>query len=316
MRKIMYALLAVLLMTQSGCQKDPLEDILEGNWNNERNILSIKFENQVGNAEVVRIDNETGTVNLAINVDAIPNLSNIILKEMVLSYGAKATVKEGESINFENADNSSIIKVTSPTGKTRDYKVVVSSFRESLVGTYNIDNLVLFGGTGPEWWGGEVLALTDKPWLWSANDGPATELDNTLVFEMTGITETGNTYGTVTNNPGPDGKYSDFIFMGNPQTDVNNFYRKIPIDKGTWSRNYTLGTITFTFADGTTSTGTLEGPGKEEWYFDNDNYHSKTIVNNAFAFNLNGTDDWDNIYSDYDKFVKKPIRYWIDVTKQ
>lgn len=312
MKKIIYALLAVIIITQSGCQKDPLEDIEEGNWNNERNILNIKFENQVGNAEVIRIDNETGIINLAINVDAVPNLSNIVLKEMVLSYGAKATVKEGESLNFENAANSAEITVTSPTGKSRDYKVVASSFRESLIGTYNITNLVLYGGTGPEYGGAAVLALTSKPWIWPANDGPDKELDNTLVFEMTGITEVGNTYGTVINNVGADGKYANFIYIGTPQTDVNNFYRKIPTGEGTWSRDYSSGTITFTFADGTKTIGTFEDAGTE----DLGNGKTKTIANNAFAFNLNGTDAWDKIYSDYDKFVKKPRRYWIEVIKQ
>jgi hypothetical protein len=231
---------------------------------------------------------------------------------MVLSYGAKATVKEGESVNFENADHSTVIAVTSPTGKTREYKVVASSFRESLVGTFDIDNLILYAGTGPEYGGGAVLALTSKPWVWSTIDGPDKELDNTLIFEMTGITETGNTYGTVTNNSGADGKSANFIYVGTPQTDVNNFYRKIPIGKGTWSRDYTLGTVTFTFADGTKSTGTFESAGKEDLGYGT----TKTIANNAFAFNLSGTDAWDKIYSDYDKFVKKPRRYWIDVTKQ
>ncbi|MEZ7497148.1 MULTISPECIES: hypothetical protein [Flavobacterium] len=312
MKKILYALLAVIVMTQSGCQKDPLEDIVDGNWNNERNILSIKFENQVGDAKVLRTDDETGIINLAINVDAVPNLSNIVLKEMVLSYGAKATVKTGESLNFENAENSAEITVTSPTGKSREYKVVASSFRESLVGTYDIDNLVIYGGTGPEYGGAAVLDLTSKPWIWPSNDGPEKELDNTLVFEMTGITETGNTYGTVTNNAGTDGKYANFLYVGTPQTDVNNFYRKIPKGEGTWSRDYTTGTITFNFADGTKSIGTFENAGKE----DLGNGKTKNIANNAFAFNLNGIDAWDKIYSDYDKFVKKPRRYWIEVTKQ
>lgn len=312
MKKIIYALLAVIIITQSGCQKDPLEDIEEGNWNNERNILSIKFENQVGNAEITRIDNETGIINLAINVDAVPNLSNIVLKEMVLSYGAKATVKEGESVNFENAENSVEITVTSPTGKSRDYKVVASSFRESLIGTYNITNLVLYGGTGPEYGGAAVLALTSKPWIWSTTAGPDKELDNQLVFEMTGITEDGNTYGKVTNTAGADGKYADFIYIGTPQTDVKNFYRQIPTGEGKWSRNYATGTITFTFADGTTRVGTFERAGIENL----GNGKTKTIANNAFAFNLNGTDDWSKIYTDYDKFVKKPRRFWIDVTKQ
>jgi hypothetical protein len=312
MKKIIYVLLVAIALTQSGCQSDPLEDIEKGNWNNERNVLNIKFENQVGNAEVVRIDDETGIINLAINVDAVPDLSHIVIEELVLSYNGKSSVKEGEALNFENANNSAPLTITSPTGKSRTYTVTASSFRESLVGTYDIDNLVIYGGTGPEYGGGAVLAMTDKPWIWSTTDGPDKELDNQLVFEMTGITAEGNTFGTVKNNAGPDDKYANFIYVGNPVTDVNNFYRQIPTKDGKWLRNYANGTITFTFADGTTKVGTFENAGTENL----GNGNSKTIAHNAFAFNLNGTDDWGSIYSDYDKFVKKPRRYWIDVTKQ
>jgi len=312
MKKIIYVLFAAMALMQTSCQNDPLEDIDKGNWNNERNVLEIKFENQVGNAQVVRVDDQTGTINLAINVDAVPNLSNIVIKEIVLSYGAKSSVKEGEALNFQNAQNSAELTVTSPTGKSRKYIVTASSFRETLVGTYDIDNLIVYGGTGPEYGGGAVLAMTDKPWIWSATEGPDKELDNQLIFEMTGITEEGNTYGKFTNTAGPDGKYADFVYIGTPVTDVKKFYRQIPKGEGKWLRNYATGTITFTFADGTTKVGTFENAGTENL----GNGKTKTITNNAFAFNLNGTDDWDKIYTDYDKFVKKPRRFWIDLTKK
>lgn len=312
MKKIIYVLCIAAALAQTSCQSDPLEDIEKGDWNNERNVLDIKFENQVGNAQIIRVDDQTGTINLAINVDAVPNLSHIVIKELVLSYGANSSVTEGEALNFENAQNSASLTVTSPTGKSRNYTVVASSFRESLIGTYDIDNLIVYGGTGPEYGGGAVLAMTDKPWIWSTTNGPDKELDNQLIFEMEGITEDGNTYGKVTNTSGADGQYADFIYVGNPQTDVKNFYRQIPTGEGKWLRNYAAGTITFTFADGTTKVGTFENAGTE----DLGNGKTKTITNNAFAFNLNGTDDWTNIYSDYDKFVKKPRRFWIDVTKK
>jgi hypothetical protein len=312
MKKIIYVLFVIVALTQSGCQNDPLEEIEAGNWNNERNVLEIKFENQVGKAVVTRVDDESGTINLAINVDAVPNLSHIVVQDLVLSYNAESSVKEGEALNFENAQKSSIITITSPTGKSRVYTVTASSFKETLIGTYDIDNLVVYGGTGPEYGGGAVMALTDKPWIWSSTDGPDKELDNQLVFKMTGITDDGNTFGTVTNKSGVDGKYANFIYMGNPQTDVNKFYRQIPTGEGTWLRNYTTGTVTFTFADGATKIGTFERAGVEAL----GNGKTKTITNNAFAFNLNGTDDWGSIYSDYDKFVKKPRRFWIDVTKK
>lgn len=312
MRKLSYIVILLMVFGQVACQKDPLSEIEDGSWNNERSIESIKFENQVGQAEITRIDGTTGEVDIAINVDAVPDLSNIKLQELVLSYDATASVKEGDALNFENASNSVTITVTSPTGKSRDYTVVASSFSEDIVGTYKVNSLTLYGGTGPEYGGGAVLKLTDKPWAWPETGGPAAELDNTLTFEMTGITEEGNTYGTVTNAAGEDGMYADFTYVLDPETDVNHFYRKIPEGEGEWLRNYKTGTITFTFADGHTTTGTFESSGTE----DLGNNLSMTISNKAFAFDLNGTDDWDNIYSDYDKFVKRPRRFWIEVEMQ
>lgn len=297
-------------MTYS-CQVDPWEDIESGDWNNERSVLSIKFQNQVGQPVIERINDETGEIELSINGDAVEDLSAISLEELVLSYGATSNVQEGENLNFENPDNSAVLTVTSQNGKTRDYTIKVNSFTESLLGRYEIDNLVLYGGTGPEYGGGAVLDLTSKPWIWPEGQGPEAELDNYLVFELGGITAEGNTYGTVTNYAGSDESYADFQFVLEPATDVNNFYRKIPKGEAEWTRNYTTGTITFTFPDGHTTTGTIEAAGTE----DLGNGLSKTIENMAFAFNLNGTDDWDNIYSDYDKFVKRPRRYWIEVTK-
>ena len=162
------------------------------------------------------------------------------------------------------------------------------------------------------------MQLIDKPWCWSSNFGPDKECDNSLTFTMTGISDDGNTSGKCVNNAGADGKYADFIFVGsmnkdNPGVDLDlkKYYRQIPEGESTWVRNYAAGTITFTDANGRVTTGSLVGPGTENL----GNGLSMTISNNAFAFNINGTDDWKNIYSDYDKFAKKVRRYWISVTK-
>jgi len=311
MKKISLIITAICFVFL-GCQTDPWEDIEDGSWNNERSILSLQFENQVGQAEVTRIDESKGEVNVSINADAVPDLSNITLKELTLSYDAQSSIEAGETINFENETNSSTITVTSPTGKSREYLIKVNPFQEDILGTYHIQGLVLYGGTGPEFGGGAVLPLASKPWVWPAENGPEKELDNYLVFELSGITEEGNTYGTVTNYAGEDETYADFNFIAEPATDVNNFYRKIPKGEAEWSRDYTTGTVTFTFEDGRTTTGTFESSGTE----DLGNGLSHTIQNFAFVFDLNGTDDWDNIYTDYDKFVKNPRKYWIEVEKE
>lgn len=304
--------IVLLLVCQLSCVKDPWDDIADGQWNNERSVINIQFENQVGQADIIRADESTGVIAITINIDAVPDLSNIALSSMELSYGAKATLGVGESLNFENEDRSATFTVTSPTGKSREYKVTVTPFQETIVGTYKVTDLVVYGGTGPEYGGGAVIPMMNKPWVWSDTDGPGAELDNTITFELEGITEEGNTFGRVINDAGADGLFANFIFVGDPQTDVNHFYRKIPKGEGKWMRNYATGQVIFTFEDGSTTSGSLIGPGTEDLGYGK----SKTTAEAALEFSLSGTDDWDKIYSDYDKFVKRPRKFWVDIEKQ
>lgn len=312
MKRSIKIFVLVLLFCQMSCVEDPWDEIADGTWNNERSVIDIKFENQVGTAEIVRNDEASGVITVTINVDAVPDLSAIALSNMELSYGAKSTLNKGESLNFENADQSAKFTVTSPTGKSREYTVKVTSFQESILGTYKITNLVVYGGTGPEYGGASVIPMMNKPWIWSDTDGPGVELDNTLTFELEGITDEGNTYGRIVNDAGADGLYANFVFIGSPQTDVNHFYRRIPKGEAKWLRNYATGQVIFTFENGATSSASMIGPGTE----DLGNGKSKTTAESALVFSLSGTDDWDKIYSDYDKFVKRPRKFWVDLAKQ
>lgn len=313
-----YILIALVAFAQQSCVKDLQSDLNDGGWNHERSIIDIKFENQVGKAVIENTDSSTGEITLAINVAAVPDLSNIKLKKIQTSYQATSSVAIGEALNFENDTKTASLTVTATTGETREYTIHVTEFIESIVGTWDINKLVVYGGTGPEYGGGAVMQLSDKPKCWSETYGPQTECDNSLTFTMTEITDDGNTRGTCINNAGADGKYADFIFKAsaNPETgqdlDLKKFYRQIPEGESTWEHNYAAGTIIFTDANGKKTTGSLVGAGTE----DLGNGLSMTVTDNAFAFNLNGTDDWDNIYKDYDKFAKKARKYWICVTKR
>ena len=304
--------LAISILSLTACVQDPWDDVEAGDWNNERSVLDIQFENQVGTAEIVREDSETGKIQFTINTYAVEDFGAIPVRSITLSYGGTSSVKVGETLNFDNEDNRASLMVTSPTGKTREYIITVDPFEETLLGTYQITDLVVYGGTGPEYGGASVTPMVNKPWIWPEEGGPAAELDNSLTFEFGGFTEEGNTYGTVINNAGDDGIYADFEYIKDPVTDLNHFYRTIPKGEGSWERNYTTETIIFTFSDGSKVTGSLIGAGTEDMGYGK----SKTTLDQAFVFNLQGTDDWTNIYSDYDKFVKRPRRYWIDVTKQ
>jgi hypothetical protein len=222
----------------------------------------------------------------------------------------------GDALDFSNGQAS--FTVTSTLGETRTYTIHVSEFTESLLGTYQVNALTVYGGTGPEWGGGAVMQLADKPWCWSDTYGPDAECDNTLTFTLTGVTEDGSTTGTCINNAGDDGKYADFIFQGSMNKeeegvdiDLKKFYRQIPEGESTWIRNYSEGTVTFISKDGRTTVGQFVEAGTIDVGYDK----SFTVDNQAFQFSLNGTDDWTNIYSDYDKFVKKPRILWVSVTK-
>ena len=240
------------------CEKDLQDEINDGKWNHERQVIDIKFENQIGVAEIEAVDATTGLIELSINVNAVPDLSNIKITNLQLSYQANSSVGIGDVLNFEN-----------------------------------------------------------KPWCWKENEGPACEIDNVLTFTMTGVSDNGNTNGICINEAGADGKYADFTYIGNnpenPGQAVNldHFYRQIPIGESKWERDYAENTITFTDKDGNVTVGRLENAGTEDLGYDK----SFTITDNAFTFTLNGTDDWTNIYQDYDKFVKKPRKYWISVKK-
>lgn len=297
----------MLMIVVSSCVKDPYDDVIS----NERSIEAVSLGGGLVQVGPAIVDRETGHVSVQVLVDENTNLSSVA-PVIQASYKASTQPASGEPVDFASSDNKHTYTVVSESGKSREWVIELVPFTETLPGTYKITGQVVYGGTGPEYGGGGVMNLTDKPWVWPEDGGPAAELDNTLVFEFTGVTPEGHTFGTVTNSAGDDGEYADYQFVMSPATDVNNFYRKIPKGEGTWLRNYTTKTITFTFEDGSTATGAFIGPQT----FDLGNGLSKAVTNSAFDFTLNGTDDWGNIYSDYDKFVKRPRRFWIDVEKQ
>ncbi len=290
----------------SSCLKDPFDGIKS----HERAIKAVTLGDglvQVGPA-VINRDSSKVWVNVLMQEGT--DLSSV-KPTIRVSYKATIEPASGEPINFAKNNNQAVYTVTSQTGETRQWTIALVPFNEPLLGTYEITGLSLYGGTGPEYGGGAVLFLTDKPWIWPAAGGPQSELDNQLTFTFEGVTSDGKTYGRVMNDAGADGQYADFMYVMDPETDVNHFYRKIPKGEGKWEHDYTANTITFTFADGSMSTGTFISAQT----IDLGNGLKKTIPNKAFEFILNGTDDWDHIYSDYDKFVKRPRKYWIEVKK-
>lgn len=304
-------LIAIIISIGSGCVKDPYDGIVSNEKSIEAFNMGTGFT-QIGPAVV---DKEAKTVTVKVLMQANTDLSSVS-PNIQTSYKAKVSPANGEKVDFAANGNKAVYKVTSESGQVKEWTVEVEPFIETITGTYKVTNLVVYGGTGAEYGGDGLLKMMDKPWVWPAVGGPEAELDNTLVFELTGATPEGHTYGKFVNNAGPDGKYADFMFIGNPQKDVNSFYRKMPKGEGIWTRNYADNTVIFTFQNGSKTVATFRNSSTITI-----GSKSKVITDQSFDFTLTGgKDEWDNpetkIYTDYDKFAGNPKRFWIDVKKQ
>ena len=174
--------------------------------------------------------------------------------------------------------------------------------------TYRITNMWVCGGTGPEYGGAGVIDILTKTNYWNTEDGR-------------GITALKDNYyqlrpdGTFVNYAGEDGRNWWFVYSGsvNPANgkdlDLRKFYDVLPLSEGRYALDGS--TVTFTKADGSTTTATFVGPGT---YPVPGTSKSVTITRQALAFSITGgKDDWTNIYKDYDKIAARPRALFIEM---
>ena len=145
-----------------------------------------------------------------------------------------------------------------------------------------------------------------------------TEFTETLVgcYALTGTKlwcGTGSTYGGAavmspeekswcwdSNRYGPQAEYDDYLEFTLTEITAN--------------------TITFIDSEGNETVGEFLPAGNYDYVVNREDTgaqetYTVTVDNNAFRFALSGTQDWTNIYSDYDKFAKHPMAYYIMVQK-
>ncbi|MEG2061337.1 MAG: hypothetical protein RRY33_05715 [Alistipes sp.] len=318
MNRIKFLLSVLLLLAMCACKTDPWEDIAGAEWSHDHAIIEIKFEGQAGTPVITMLDEKSGVIELQLASDKVSDLSNVKIELLTLSYHATATVATGGTIDFTQSDPT--ILVTSATGESRTYALKMKEFSETLVGTYTISTLWVYGGTGPEWDCSKLYKPYDKSWCWNSKGrGPEAEIDNYLVFTLNEIMADGNTTGKCMNWAGVDAHNWDSTYAakenkeGKDPIDLSNFYRQIPKGESTWVRNYTDGKIYFTDAQGKQTNCTLIDKGTYNLY---DGKIMLTLSSSAFKFNLKGSDYWDAAASDYDVFAKNPRNYFIEVVKQ
>jgi hypothetical protein len=304
----------------------------------ERNIVSIAFERQIGDAVIETVSDSTGTVEVRLAVDMIQDLSQVTLTSLVVAYGATATAAKDDKIDFSGGSTPTI-SVTSQAGEKRVYSINMIPFVESFAGNYAINGSYILGGLGeatsaePWSWGVLLLATPEsKSWCWAKwaalGYGPSANYDNYLEITCTKINDDGTTEGTCINYGGVDGKHWNCLLDGaqnkekdGQDLDLHNFYRVIPIGESTWKKDYALGTITFKDASGKERVCSIfdsditicEGAGKKV-----------VVENQCLAFSVPGDTRWDAtttprlnpiLYTDYMKFVVAPRYYFLLVTK-
>jgi len=238
-------LLGLGLLT--GCTDDPFEDI----ESNERAITNFALEKgQIGIAEITRTP-ETGTV--VVYVVRGTDLTSVVPR-IETSYKARVSPASGEAVSFANGSRSQTYSVTSESGQTREWMVQVKDYQSDLDGKWQVTGMQFqyFIGEGESWgWNGTKNVASNIA-------DASKENDNTLEFTTTGVAADGKLLGTYTHDAGPDKAFADFNYKG---TDYNYKFRRLPKSQGTFVRDFTTNTITFSPSGqpaGQTKTVTIE----------------------------------------------------------
>lgn len=183
-------------------------------------ITNFSVKDQLGDAS---IDDENKEVVVVIS-DNGADISAIELINLGLSYGAKANVEVGQTLDFSD-NNTATITVTSESGDDAVWSVKLSVI-PNLAGAWGIPSQVIF--VEQEWGSAFSKNMTDD----FAN--ASKENDNEVVIVQDGQ-ETGKLFGTITNNAGTDGEYGDYNISDDDAVDMNYKLRHLlPAGESYW----------------------------------------------------------------------------------
>ena len=219
-------------------------------WLRERTPVNIRLEGQIGAAAISDNwrDDSMGSVTVSLITTGL-DITKVKVLAMDFKYPdsefcPRASISQGSTVDLSS--DQTTFTVTAYNGETRTYTLSYTRFKDPLEGTYSFTpiNGILDASNAPKsafvivgGWDGEVVrsTLMDKWWHWDAGYMPTDEDDNMLSFRLeTADATTGETYGTLVNTPGPDGKYANYMYEN--ETDMNGKYRIIPAGKSRWHK--------------------------------------------------------------------------------
>lgn len=204
---------------------------------NERAILDITTNNQIGAASVAR---ETNQFEAYVSVDAGKVSLSAVELSFLVSNGASIQPSSGTSVDFtQSADSSAVYTVTSESGEVRNWKVFVKPFVNPLQGSWTITSYRF------KWddWNGWGNSGEDE--LAGKLEASATGLDDVITFgEIEGVTDNGLVFGLYERTVGTDGLSASYVYDRTGEDWAGKF-NQLPVGQGQWQINVD-NSITFT----------------------------------------------------------------------
>lgn len=227
MKRYKFIFLTLTLVTMFACQKDPLSEIKDGGWNKERNIIGISFAGQIGQTTIVR---EGADASVAF-LDYSDDFSNILINSLEISFGATASVKAGDKLNFNNPEKTATITITPVNGTPLIWKIVAASYVNPYKGTWSIQTFKMKWDDWNGWGLSGEANVADK--ISSAASG----MDDLFTFGgIDGVDKTsGAYYGSYERASGANGSFATYTSpLGN---DWSNLLGQLPNGKGKYYIN-------------------------------------------------------------------------------
>ncbi len=254
--------------------------------------------------QVTAAESATNTVTLQGNIERGKEYRFAVLPSLVGGLSLVAKNTSGEEVAHNVSNNVAILM----SGAVHNLGTIKSD--ADLPKAYHITHMWLWGGTGAEYDCSKLYDMFAKEGCFDNEDGRGIGALKDDVLELYAD-------GAFKNWAGEDGRHW-WMAYDKSQTpskykslDMSSAYSVLPKNEG----SYTLdgNTITFTHENGTTTTGTIVGPGTYELPGCSP-AKSVTIQTLAIKFVLPAAaDDWDHAWDDYGVFYRKPRQLYVEL---
>lgn len=241
-RSVVMAVIAVLTVS---CSKT-IDSELAGR---DVSLLELRLKGQMGTAVLERTD-ESASATVYVLASGGFDWSAVEVEGLVVSYGASASVSDGDVLNFNNPERKASVVVTSASGSTLKWWIYIKPYDAFYVGRWRIVDVKLccnqrLAGCGEGSWetqlSGSEFGSYGTP-----------EYDNRIQIDINEGVRDNKLTGTITNEAGADGEYAHFWGVLSPYSvesplDMDSRLRHLlPPGKSDWELDLTTNKMSIT----------------------------------------------------------------------